>query len=192
MVSNLEKISFKKFLELKVELEFGWNLLFLLLIFIIFLHIRAKYSSFAMSNLQLCLDYEITTSAQKHFRFLINFLYISWILTSLQVANSIRMEVKIFLLLLFAKSFYCGSEIPDFLGRLIKDLKVNKPSQVHDVVLVSLEAENKELIEQIAEVISKENVVLMPPTGVVTNNQRIRSASVLIIVSSIIDEVIIK
>ena len=99
------------------------------------------------------------------------------------------MDVKILLWLLFATSFCCGSEIADFVGALIQDLKVKEPSQVHDVVLLRLETGNRETTEKIAEVILMTNVVMMPPTGVVVQNQRIRAASVLIIVSDDLDKV---
>ena len=99
------------------------------------------------------------------------------------------MDVKLLLWLLFATNFCSGSEIPDFIGRLVKDLKIKEPSRVHDVVLIRLGTGNKGLVEKIAEVISIENVVMMPPTGIVTKNQRIRIASIVIIVSSIVDKV---
>ena len=100
------------------------------------------------------------------------------------------MEVKIqILFLLFATSFCCGNEIADFVGELIQDLKVKEPSQVHDVVLLRLVNGNKEMTEKIAEVILLTNVVMMPSTAVVVQNQRIRAASVLIIVSDDLDKV---
>ena len=99
------------------------------------------------------------------------------------------MEVKKVLWLLFATSFCCGSEIPGYIDGLIQDLKVQEPSQVHDVVLISLGTANKELTEQIAKVISLENVVLIPPTETVVKNQRIRAASVMIIVLDVTDKV---
>lgn len=99
------------------------------------------------------------------------------------------MEVKILLWLLFATSFCFGNEIPGYIGRLIENLKLKETSKVHDVVLISFGTENKELTEKIAEVISMRNVLMTPPTGIIVKDQRIRAASVLIVVSSVIDEV---
>ena len=99
------------------------------------------------------------------------------------------MEVKKYLWLLFATSFCCGSEIPDFIDELIEDLKVKEPSQVHDVVLTKLGTGNKELTDKIAKVISKKNILLMPPSGVVVRSQRFRAASIVVIVSDIVNNV---
>ena len=99
------------------------------------------------------------------------------------------MKVKKLLWLTFIVSLCCGSEIPEYIGRLLKDLKIKEPSQVHDVVLINLGTRNIELTEKIAEVILKENVVLMPPPQTVMTNQRIRAASVLIIMLDDVDKV---
>ena len=99
------------------------------------------------------------------------------------------MEVKKVLWLLFATSFCCGSEIPDFIDELIEDLKVKEPSQVHDVVLIRLGSGNKELTDKIAQQILQKNVVLMPPTEVILKTQRFRAASFVVIVSDVVDEV---
>ena len=99
------------------------------------------------------------------------------------------MEVKNVLWLLFATSFCCGSEIPGYIDGLIKDLKVQEPSQVHDVVIICLRKILKELTEKIVTEVSLENSVMMPPTKIVVNNQRILAASVVIIVSDVVDKV---
>ena len=99
------------------------------------------------------------------------------------------MKVKKLLWLTFIVSLCCGSEIPEYIGRLLKDLKIKEPSQVHDVVLINLGTRNIELTEKIAEVILKENVVQMPPPQTVVTNQRIRAASVLIIILANVNEV---
>ena len=99
------------------------------------------------------------------------------------------MEVKLLLMLLFATSFCCGKEIPDFIGRLIKDLKVKEPLQVHDVVLIKLGTGNKELTDEIAGVIALDNVVLKPLPETRVTDQRIRAASVIIVVTDYLDEV---
>ena len=99
------------------------------------------------------------------------------------------MEGKKVLWLLFATSFCFGSEIPGYIDDLIKNLKVQEPSQVHDVVIICLGKRLKELTEQIATEVSLENVVMMPPTKIVVNNQRILAASVVITVSDVLDKV---
>ena len=66
----------------------------------------------------------------------------------LQLVGSINMKVKKVLWLFFVASFCSGSEIPEYIGRLIEDLKVKEPSQVHDVVLIDLGSQNKELTDR--------------------------------------------
>ena len=102
------------------------------------------------------------------------------------------MDANFFLWLLFGTIYCSGSEIPGYVTRLIRNIKENELFQVHDVVILTLGTENKELTKTIATSVAVNNVLLMPQTGLVLENQRIRAASVLIIVSDIVEEVQIK
>lgn len=81
-----------------------------------------------------------------------------------------------------------ASEIPRYIERLIDDFNEKEPLQVSDVVLIDLGIQSDILSGLIAEAIPKKNALTIPVTEIFSENQRIRQASFLIVVTDIIDE----
>jgi hypothetical protein len=90
---------------------------------------------------------------------------------------------------IFTTSRNENTEVTQYISRLIRDASEKSQDRVSDVVVISLSSRNENVFDDIVKEISSENALIVPSNEKPVNDQRIRAASFIIIISDTMDAV---